>query len=77
MAETNTEQAGAKKLMESAVVDGVEDQGAEEAFMGCMPRETRFSFVLEAVSHRSRLSLFQRAFHLAPMPSFSPLSCAS
>ena len=29
---------------------------------GVLPRETRFSFVLEAVSHRSRLSLFQRAF---------------
>ena len=35
----------------SAVSDGGEEQGAEEAFMG--PRETRFSPALEAVSRAS------------------------
>ena len=36
--------------MKSAVSDGGGDQGAEEAFMGRMPRENRFPSVLEAVS---------------------------
>ena len=33
-----------------AVSDGGKDQGAEEAYMGCMPREDRITSVLAAVS---------------------------
>ena len=51
----------AAKLMKSAVSDGGEDQGAEEAFHGVMPRENRFRPFWEAVSRVSERLSFQRA----------------
>jgi len=43
------------RLIEARCSDRVEDQGAEEAFMGRTPREND-QVSLEAVSRRSRLS---------------------
>ena len=44
------ESVSTAKLMESAVSDGGEVQGADEAFMGWMPRETRLRPFWKAVS---------------------------
>ena len=51
--------------------DGVEDQGAEEAFVGYTPRDRIVSSVLEAVSRASGFS-FQRAKHFSVAPELIP-----